>query len=86
MYANRHYLAKLREASPEQLAACSEGGPEIVGDVVIDPSATIHPSAKVRACVVVILCQGVVLRIHNTSHVNILARLLPHTTCRLART
>lgn len=46
VYANRHYLAVLRAKNAHLLAANEEGGPKIVGDVLIDPSAVVHPSVK----------------------------------------
>eukprot|EP01118_Nematostelium_gracile_P000822 TRINITY_DN10820_c0_g1_i2.p1 TRINITY_DN10820_c0_g1~~TRINITY_DN10820_c0_g1_i2.p1 ORF type:complete len:427 (+),score=111.33 TRINITY_DN10820_c0_g1_i2:71-1282(+) len=39
-------LATLRKRSPEVLAKTEQGGPTIVGDVLIDPTAQVHPSAK----------------------------------------
>jgi mannose-1-phosphate guanylyltransferase len=44
LYANRHYLRLYRENTPERL--CSSG-PEIVGDVFVDPTATVDPTAKI---------------------------------------
>jgi mannose-1-phosphate guanylyltransferase len=48
VYANRHYLAMHRKESPRLLATSGAdgSGPTIIGDVWIDPSASIHPTAK----------------------------------------
>uniref|UniRef100_A0A915DEW9 Nucleotidyl transferase domain-containing protein n=1 Tax=Ditylenchus dipsaci TaxID=166011 RepID=A0A915DEW9_9BILA len=45
LYANRHYLRLYREKCPERLATGNLA--EIVGDVVIDPTAIIDPTAKI---------------------------------------
>ncbi|EDQ87353.1 uncharacterized protein MONBRDRAFT_33433 [Monosiga brevicollis MX1] len=46
VYANRHYLEQYARHEPERLARSSEEGFKVVGNVVVDPSASVHPSAK----------------------------------------
>ncbi|KAI1714292.1 nucleotidyl transferase domain-containing protein [Ditylenchus destructor] len=45
LYANRHYLRLYKERCPERLAQSDVA--EIVGEVFIDPTATVHPTAKI---------------------------------------
>ncbi|KAL3084975.1 hypothetical protein niasHS_010044 [Heterodera schachtii] len=45
LYANRHYLGLYRARCPEKLA--TNALCEIIGDVYIDPTATVDPSAKI---------------------------------------
>lgn len=47
IYANRNYLCNYRKCNPELLYSNSDGKPEIIGDVYIDPTAVIDPTAKV---------------------------------------
>jgi len=64
LYANRHYLRLFRERCPERLAVGTEA--EIVGDVFIDPTATVHKSAKigpnVSICANAVIGAGVRIR------------------------
>jgi mannose-1-phosphate guanylyltransferase len=43
---SEHLLALLRRSNPEQLLKTTTGGPYIVGDVLVHPTAKIDPSAK----------------------------------------
>lgn len=45
IYANRKYLEQLRVECPQQLAEASDNGPTIIGDVIVDPTASIDPTA-----------------------------------------
>jgi mannose-1-phosphate guanylyltransferase len=45
--ANALYLAQYSQTYPERLAKNEVGGPEIVGDVYIHPTAIVDPGAKV---------------------------------------
>ncbi|OTF81070.1 mannose-1-phosphate guanyltransferase alpha-A-like protein, partial [Euroglyphus maynei] len=48
IYANRHYLSTYRKFNPELLCSTSKSngnGPTIIGDVYIDPTAVIDPTA-----------------------------------------
>jgi len=46
IYANRHYLnLYTRDVSNSRLVSNKEGGPKIIGDVTIHPTASVHPSA-----------------------------------------
>ncbi|KAF7489163.1 Mannose-1-phosphate guanyltransferase alpha-B [Sarcoptes scabiei] len=47
IYANRNYLCNYRKYNPELLYSNSDGKPEIIGDVYIDPTAVIDPTAKI---------------------------------------
>ena len=49
IYANRHYLSTYRKFNPELLSSTepSGNGPTIIGDVYIDPTAVIDPTARV---------------------------------------
>lgn len=52
IYANRHYLELYREKHPEKLCSVTNIGDSkcicnIIPDVYIHPTATIHPSAVV---------------------------------------
>ena len=47
LYANNLYLSQYRTLHPTLLACNTQGGPRIIGDVMIHPSAQIHPSAVV---------------------------------------
>ena len=47
LYANNLYLSQYRTLNPALLAHNTQGGPRIIGDVRIHPSAQIHPSAVV---------------------------------------
>ncbi|KAI4880671.1 hypothetical protein NFI96_013450 [Prochilodus magdalenae] len=44
IYASRLYLSRYHETHPERLAA-NQGGPKIIGDVYIHPTASIEPTA-----------------------------------------
>lgn len=48
IYANRHYLALYKQKQPDRLASMSNGSCNIIGDVYIHPSATVHPTSTVR--------------------------------------
>ena len=61
LYANNLYLSQYRTLHPELLASNTPGGPKIIGDVRIHPSAQIHPSAVVSMshgvwCVCLMVC------------------------------
>ncbi|XP_036425383.1 mannose-1-phosphate guanyltransferase alpha-B [Colossoma macropomum] len=45
IYASRLYLNRYHETHPERLATKQEGGPKIIGDVFIHPTANIEPTA-----------------------------------------
>ncbi|XP_066520876.1 mannose-1-phosphate guanyltransferase alpha-B [Hoplias malabaricus] len=45
IYASRLYLKRYHETHPERLTTNREGGPKIIGDVYIHPTANIDPSA-----------------------------------------
>lgn len=47
IYANRNYLKLYRKTNPELLRVDSPSGPKIIGDVFIDPSAIVDPTATV---------------------------------------
>ena len=49
IYANRLYLSLFRRTHPQLLAASSEDGPVIIGDVRIHPTATVDRTAVVSA-------------------------------------
>ncbi|CAL2029317.1 unnamed protein product [Caenorhabditis brenneri] len=44
LYANRHYLRLYKKRYAARLC---KNGAQIIGDVFIDPSATVHPTAKI---------------------------------------
>ena len=48
IYANRNYLKQYRKTNPSLLSVDIPIGPKIIGDVFIDPSATVDPTATVR--------------------------------------
>lgn len=45
IYANRHYLELYHETHPDWLASNGENKPNIIGDVFIHPTATVHSTA-----------------------------------------
>ncbi|XP_051882039.1 mannose-1-phosphate guanyltransferase alpha-A [Pristis pectinata] len=45
IYANRLYLNQYQTSHPDRLARSEQGGPSIIGNVYIHPTATIDPSA-----------------------------------------
>lgn len=45
IYANRLYLNQYHSTHPDRLANCDQGGPKIIGNVYIHPTATIDPTA-----------------------------------------
>ncbi|XP_063068033.1 mannose-1-phosphate guanyltransferase alpha-B [Engraulis encrasicolus] len=45
IYASRLYLDQYKHTHPERLATTQEGGPKIIGNVYIHPTATIEPTA-----------------------------------------
>ncbi len=47
LYANRHYLERLRATNPALLASAADNGFHVVGDVRVDSTAEVHPSAKI---------------------------------------
>ena len=51
IYANRYYLNLYEDSNPGRLTKNLEGvgGPKIVGNVAIDPSAKVHATAVVRS-------------------------------------
>jgi len=48
IFANRNYLKAYRKSNPLLLRLNGDMGPEIIGDVWIDSSAEIHPTATVN--------------------------------------
>ena len=48
LYANRHYLKIFRNSHPERLTVSSSGGPRVIGDVFIHPTAVVDPTAVVN--------------------------------------
>lgn len=48
IYANRHYLALYKQKHPNRLASTSNDSCNIIGDVYIHSSATVHPTSIVR--------------------------------------
>lgn len=47
IFSNRYYLKAYRKSNPHFLACNGDNKPEIIGDVWIDPSAEVHPTAVV---------------------------------------
>ncbi|XP_069792170.1 mannose-1-phosphate guanylyltransferase regulatory subunit alpha-A-like [Narcine bancroftii] len=45
IYANRLYLNQYQSSHPDRLASTKQGGPRIIGNVYIHPTAVIDPSA-----------------------------------------
>ncbi|XP_059823453.1 mannose-1-phosphate guanyltransferase alpha-A-like [Mobula hypostoma] len=45
IYANRLYLNQYERSHPDRLASSEQGGPRIIGNVYIHPTATIDPTA-----------------------------------------
>ncbi|XP_071871089.1 GDP-mannose pyrophosphorylase A [Bombus fervidus] len=45
IYANRHYLALYKAKHPDRLASTVNGTFQIIGDIYIHPSATVHETA-----------------------------------------
>lgn len=48
IYANRHYLALYKAKHPNRLASAVNGPCQIIGDIYIHPSASVHPTAVVK--------------------------------------
>nr|XP_039247506.1 mannose-1-phosphate guanyltransferase alpha-A-like [Styela clava] len=72
VYANKLYLSLYHETHPHRLAKSEEGGPMIIGDVFIHPSAKIDPTAllgpNVTICADVRISAGV--RVRNSIILN----------------
>lgn len=49
IYANRHYLALYKVKHPDRLASTVNGTFQIIGDIYIHPSATVHETAVVKS-------------------------------------
>ena len=48
IYANRHYLNLYKAKHPDRLASAVHGSCQIIGDIYIHPSATVHETAVVK--------------------------------------
>lgn len=48
IYANRHYLALYKTKRPNYLTSPNRNTCNIIGDVYIHPTASVHPSAMVK--------------------------------------